>query len=550
MARTDRGPLLVLGASIGLILLLAAAFPGERRTPIATADLGVPVIAIESGRITVEAPADLEVRYTTDGSVPGPWSARWTNTTVLGPDERNAQRLIRTPTSPQWRTPELGPMADAVALRCRLCDGEGRCGPVVVRTLLTTPHALPVVALTLDAGGFMDADTGIYVVGHGIFRDGELAVQRYPRDQKWWKYPGNYQFRGKQWERTAWMELFNGSGEREWSGAAAVRINGNNTRGFPQHALRLSFEGPLNVPVFGADHGSGYRGLVLRAGGNDQDHAFLRDALQHRLCSDLPFFTSAYRPCVLLLNGAYWGLHDLRERMDDREVARRIGVPRKAITILADRAILYDGDEREIARFTRLLGRAERWDAAAPGFTDSLQRYLDVEGFLQYMAAQLILGNADWPDQNVKYWRYTGAPDTAAGPRDGRWRFMMGDSDQGFGDPVGAEYDHFERVLSKATPVPRLFKACLRSLQFRERFRAIVLDQLAGALSPERMDAAVVSLSNDLTPFMSRHIDRWRRPSSMEAWRHHVDLLRSFAAERAEHVRRQLDVHFPAGARS
>jgi hypothetical protein len=34
---------------------------------------------------------------------------------VLGPDERNAQRLIRTPTSPQWRTPELGPMADAVA---------------------------------------------------------------------------------------------------------------------------------------------------------------------------------------------------------------------------------------------------------------------------------------------------------------------------------------------------------------------------------------------------------------------------------------------------
>jgi hypothetical protein len=60
----------------------------------------------------------------------------------------------------------------------------------------------------------------------------------------------------------------------------------------------------------------------------------------------------------------------------------------------------------------------------------------------------------------------------------------------------------------------------------------------------------VVSLSNDLTPFMSRHIDRWRRPSSMEAWRHHVHLLRSFAAERAEHVRRQLDLHFPAGARS
>jgi hypothetical protein len=550
MARSDRGPLLLLGVAIGLFLLLAAAFPGERRMPIRTADLGAPVIAEVNGRITLVAPAGMEVRYTTDGSEPGPWSARWTSTTVLAPDERNAQRLIRTPSSPQWRTPKPGPMADAVALRCRLCDGDGRCGPVVGHTSIRTPSDLPVLALTLDAGGFMDPDTGIYVVGHGIFRDAELAVQRYPRDQKWWKYPGNYQFRGKQWERTAGLELFDDHHERQWAGDVKVRINGNNTRGFPQHALRVSFKEPLDVPVFGAEHGSGFRGLVLRSGGNDQDHAFLRDALQHRLCGDMPFFTSAYRPCVLLVNGAYWGLHDLRERLDDREVARRIGVPRKRITILADQAILYDGDERDIARFTRLLGRAEKWDASAPAFTDSLERYLDLEGFLQYMAAQLILGNADWPDQNVKYWRYTGDPDTVPGPRDGRWRFMMGDSDQGFGDPLGADFDHFARVLSKATPVPRLFKACLRSRAVRVRFRAIVLDQLAGALSPERMDRAVVGMSNDLLPVMPRHIERWRRPVTIEAWRHHVDRLRSFAADRGAHVRRQLDEHFPVGARS
>jgi hypothetical protein len=284
---------------------------------------------------------------------------------------------------------------------------------------------------------------------------------------------------------------------------------------------------------------------VLRAGGNDQDRAFLRDALQHRLCEGMPFLTSAYRPCVLLVNGTYWGLHDLRERMDDREVARRTGAARKDITILADRAMLYDGDERQVARFTRLLGRAEKWDADLPAFVDSLERHIDLEGFLQYMAAQIILGNADWPDQNVKYWRYTGTSDTVAGPRDGRWRFIMGDSDQGFGHPAAVDADHFAHVLGKVTPVPRLFKACLRSGPVRERFRGIVLAQLDGPLAPARMEAMVDELAAAIAPEMPRQVRRWRRPSSVPAWEREVEALRRFARERGAHVRRQLDLHFP-----
>ncbi len=546
MLRKDRGAFLVLVLSLAAVALGMAAWRAPVPRTTFNRELPVPCPNAAAPGFEGTAPDGLSLHYTLDGSEPNAGSPVWTMGTRATPDEHHAQRLIRAASSPQWRAPVPGPYADAVVVRARYCDEHGRCGPIAERTWPVRGQRLPMLSLVLPDGSLVDPDSGIYVLGHGVFRDREPAVQRYPRDQKWWKYPGNYQFRGKAWERSADLEVLEADGQRMWAGPVRVRINGNNTRGFPQHALRLVSEEPLSAAVLGAGRGTGHRALVLRAGGNDQDMAFLRDAVQHRLCEGLPFMTSGYEPCVLLVNGAYWGLHDLRERMDDREVARRIGVPRKQVTILADRAILYDGDEREVQRFTRMLGRIERMDPASPAFADSVDRYLDLDGFLQYMAAQLILGNADWPDQNVKYWRFTGAPDTPAGARDGRWRFIMGDSDQGLGSPVGPEFDHIARVLAKATPVPRLFKACLRSAPVRDRFRAIVEEQLNGPLSAQAMLATIDGLSARIRPEMPRHVARWRRPRTVEAWERDVEELRSFARLRGDHVRRQLDLHFPS----
>ena len=104
------------------------------------------------------------------------------------------------------------------------------------------------------------------------------------------------------------------------------RINGNNTRGFPDKALRLYLD----------DDSLGYECLILRAGGNDHGRMFMRDALQHNLCKSLPFDVMEARPVVLYINGAYWGIKYIRPRMDDVELARRYDLKQEAITILED----------------------------------------------------------------------------------------------------------------------------------------------------------------------------------------------------------------------
>ena len=538
MRRDDLRSLIGLLLACGAVFLFTAALPRPAKRSNAT-DLRLPSVGIESatsGQVMLTAKQDPEIRYTLDGSEPDAFSQLYT--APFTPDTRRyAARLIATPTSVQWRHP-MGDFPCTAMVRARCFDEAGNAGPITSRTLAPHPHGeLPVLSLTIPDGALFDPDTGIYVVGNAVFRTGEDFVKGYPRDQKWWKYPGNFHLRGKDAEREGHLEFFAPSLGPAltpiWTCDIALRINGNNTRGFPQHALRVILHRSEEQDLV-PDR------MVLRTAGNDQDHAFFRDALQHRLCKGLPFATSGCVQSVLYVNGAYWGLHNMRARIDEKELARRHGLKSKNITIIEDRIVLYEGKEEELKTFSRFLTMTEHWDASGPSFVDSLERRMDVDGFLTYMAAQIILSNTDWPEQNVRWWRYTGEPDTVGSPIDGRWRFIMGDSDMGMGLATPPEYDMFTHIdRHPNAPIARLFKACLRSQELKARFGHTLDSLLRDPLSEGSMEREIIRMRDAIAGEMPTHIRRWRRPLTMEDWQRHVDDLLTFARRRPAVVKDQ-----------
>lgn len=465
----------------------------------------------------------------------------WKNGAVVarGADHTAVARLLATPISLNWRHPLVGlPAAEVIRVAGAVPGGRTAAR---MYTLLEQHHGtMPVVSLQLATGALIDPDTGLLVMGNAIFNAPEKVLLAEVRDPKWWKYPGNFHMRGRAWERAGRIQFIDPDGSTAFEGPVHVRVNGQMTRGFAQHALRLSFEDPLHFNLFNEEVGSGYDALILRAGGNDQIKAMLRDVFQHTLCAGLPFETAGHRTCVVYLNGAYWGVHHLRPRLDEREIARRYGIKRKHITILEDEARLYYGDTAQVPRFEHLARRTAQWDGASGGWADTLEASVDVEGFLTYMASQMIFGNMDWPNQNVRFWRYSGQPRQER-PLDGRWYFIMGDSDLGYGAQGSPQADMFLRVKAMDVPVTRLFWGMMHAPKFKARFIAIVRELVYGPMAPPRALEALDRIAGSMEPEMGRHTARWRKPSDVATWQSHVEVMRTFAHQRGLAVLEQLE---------
>lgn len=447
-----------------------------------------------------------------------------------------AERRACVPTALRWSHPKPGlPWADVVVAAAMRSDGRPGAS-----TMLTRPRAdhggLPVVSLVAADDDLFSGPRGLMVPGETMLEAPAALASAYARDPVFWKYPGNYHQRGKAWERRALVQLLGVNGEPRWTAPAAIRINGQQTRGLAQHALRAVFDEPLADTVFGAGS-SGLAAIIIRAAGNDQIKAMMRDAYQHRLCASLPFDTSPALSCVLYINGAYWGVHHLRPRLDHEEIARRIGARPKDITIVEDRGVTYRGRPEGAQELLRLIRAAEAAGASDSAALEALERELDVEEFLTYMAAQMILGNMDWPHQNIRFWRHERP---GKGRSDGRWRMAMGDSDLGFGALAPPSDDLFRRVAPKDTPAARLLMAVLRWPGMRERFDRTVLRLLDGPLGSRACLEELDRLVALLEPEMERHTARWRKPADRAAWKQEVEVVRRYAMERERHVRGQL----------
>ena len=65
--------------------------------------------------------------------------------------------------------------------------------------------------------------------------------------------------------------------------------------------------------------------MILKPAASDnysfEDGAHIRDAFVHTLSirADMKLDERTWRPCVVYLNGQYWGVYEIREKADDHD---------------------------------------------------------------------------------------------------------------------------------------------------------------------------------------------------------------------------------------
>ncbi len=403
-------------------------------------------------------------------------------------------------------------------------------------------HDLPVWSVQTDRGNFFAPDSGIYVPGD------DLPYVNYFR-------------RGSDWEPEVHVEFFETDRRRVLAQDMGVRIHGNYTRTFAQKSLRLYSRtdygpGRMRHRFFPAKDLDDYNRLLLRNGGNDWMGGMLTDPTLHILVRHLPVDAQYYRPSVVYLNGEYWGLHNMRDRHDQHYLETHYGVPRDEVVIVEIEGIVDTGQWNEEGKlYEPYIEFRDRVASGEIAGWDALNEEMALSEYIDYLFVQVYAGNYDWPQNNIRYWRYTGPyPTEEEGPRDGRWRWLLYDVDFSFGHHFSTTFDMVEWTFGYTEEHPFLQEGRREREQDRFELNHRLMDSeeirhellqrfavhLATTAREERALALVDRHADGIEGEMPRQIARWGRPGSMEAWREAVEDMRDFARRRPSIVRGHL----------
>lgn len=225
---------------------------------------------------------------------------------------------------------------------------------------------------------------------------------------------------GHGWTRPASIELIGGPQQHDLTIDCGLRLHGGHGRlaeKNPKHSFRLVFKaqyGPksLEYPVFGTEEPQKFDQLVLRchfgnswqhwAEGNREKAQYTRDVWARRMQRKMGQTSVNALYVNLFLNGMYWGVYNIAERVNDRFGKDHLGGAKTDIDVVK---IEEDGGNHHEAS----EGTLDVWEEMVekvsavnqdPASLDQLESLLDIDAFIDYMLINQYAGNTDWDHHN------------------------------------------------------------------------------------------------------------------------------------------------------
>lgn len=519
-----------------------------------------PTFSVDSGIIapgttlSLEATDGADIFYTIDGSKPSETSSRYTRPIELTIGLTSELQVLannRTTTNLPALSFSRKDIEQAFIVRAVAYKNGVKSEPATHTYLLSQnvfASNLPVISLSTDAKNLFDPIIGIYTPGN--LPDGPIQIGQ-----------GNYFGTGQAWERPAHFDYFE-NGKHVFAQDIGIRIHGGYSRGLAQKSLRLYARSEYGQSqfyhrFFPNNDQIKYNQIVLRNAGNDWQGAMLRDAFMQELLSNQSLDFLDYQPCVVLLNGEYWGLHNIRESYSPEYFEVKYNIDYTDLAILEaapqhpDGMIIEIGSELDIIEYREMVRFAEINDLNDNVSFAELERQMDINNFLEYIAYQAFYGNLDSMVNNYSVWRKkTNYIEENSTVHDGRWRWLVFDLDQGFAHRLPIDESVSLNMFSRLTgphPEHTLFRSLIESDEGKKRFVNIFNDLLNGPFMTENMIKVLDEMATNIEPEMTKTIERWKHIPTKKSWEDSVGLMRSYAERRPSIIRKQLREHFNLG---
>jgi CotH kinase protein/Lamin Tail Domain/Chitobiase/beta-hexosaminidase C-terminal domain len=393
----------------------------------------------------------------------------------------------------------------------------------------------PTISIAVPPDFLFDPETGLYVNGPNTI------------DSLWKKDGANFWSRREIEVNT---ELFETDGHSAFNSPTGFRLFGGMSRLFPQKSMTIIARDrygkkKIKHKLYGKDGLKEYKFMVLRNAGSDWGKTHFRDAFMISLVDSWDIEKQDSRPAHVYLNGKYWGIYNIREKVNRHFIADHHDLDKDSIDLIEHQHTTKVGSRQH---YLRMLKYMEKNDLSDPAHYAYIQSQMDVENFMQYQIAQIYFDNQD-AGGNIKFWR----PQT----ENGKWRWILYDTDWGFGLHDKNAYKHNSLAFhtepngpSWPNPVWSTFilRQLLKNESFRKDFVNRFADELNSNFSSERVEKKIDEFFALYEPEIDRQIKRWNLKK--KEWQSQVNQLRTFGQNRPDYVRLHLMEKFDTGRQS
>ena len=396
--------------------------------------------------------------------------------------------------------------------------------------IFDTISKLPVISISIPEEDLWDSKKGIYTRGSNAF---------YSDSTGHWE---NCNFQ-KKWEKKVQIIYIDSNQSEVINQACGLRIFGESTRRQPDKSLKIVArkkygENRFKYSFFNQKPEiKEYKQLVIRTSGNDYNSTRFKDILNAYLARNLGIDYMAYQQVRMYVNGEYWGLYNLREKINKHYLYYNHGAAIDSSSIIMGRWVTQHGNRAKYKEMYDWFFKLDKMDSIS---YVKANEYFDVRNYINYRAFQIFINNVD-SRGNIRYWNSTDL--------DSKFRMILYDTDLSYGS---VDKDYLAKCLSPKQT--NWFNNTWSTIYFRklmehEDFKNDFINQYAHimntALHPDTIIAAVNHFENlyrDELPRSKSELPKHFRsvPIPIEKWLKKVDHFRSFAKKRAPIARKEI----------
>ncbi len=309
-----------------------------------------------------------------------------------------------------------------------------------------------------------------------------------------------------------------------------LKLFGGQTRFISKKSFALKFSskyGPskLNYKVFDNRDAISYKTLVVRSGSQDSTGSMFRDELATSIMDDYSTVdVQAYKAVILYINGEYWGVYFLREKVDDEFVAHHYNVDSKATNIIRIDNVVSEGSASD---YNKLVSYIRSHNLANSDAYEYVKERLDIDNYIDWTIGQLYTVNND-----IVNTRYFNNPNVDGG----KIKMVFYDFDFAFyhhtrnqwqwlTNPAGLGEYHYNNTI---------LRGLLQNSEFREKLLERLSYSMKNVWSDENVMNRYQELYELLKPEMKRNQERWRM--TYKEWEDNCESLKNYIKQRRSYI--------------